>query len=90
MLHAEVDGDRFSEDEVIANSIITMVGGQETTTNLIGNGSSACCATPTELERLRDEPSLTAVGRRGAAALREPEPAHGAARARGRRARRTT
>jgi hypothetical protein len=38
LLAAEIDGDRFSEDEVIANCIITMVGGQETTTNLIANG----------------------------------------------------
>lgn len=38
MLDAEIDGDRLSEDEVVANVIVTMVGGQETTTNLIGNG----------------------------------------------------
>ena len=37
-MNAEVDGDRLTEDEVIANCIVTMVGGQETTTNLIGNG----------------------------------------------------
>ncbi len=35
---ADLDGDRFSEDEVVANAIITLVGGLETTTNLIGNG----------------------------------------------------
>jgi pimeloyl-[acyl-carrier protein] synthase len=35
---AEVDGDRLTEEEVVANVIVTMVGGQETTTNLIGNG----------------------------------------------------
>src|SRR5215471_3953327 len=35
---AEIQGDRLSEEEVIANCIVTMVGGQETTTNLIGNG----------------------------------------------------
>src|SRR5205807_5991078 len=35
---AEIDGDRLTEDEIIANCIVTMVGGQETTTNLIGNG----------------------------------------------------
>src|SRR5438552_6949329 len=38
LMNAEVDGDRFTEEEVIANCIVTMVGGQETTTNLIGNG----------------------------------------------------
>ena len=35
---AEVDGDRLTEEEIVANVIVTMVGGQETTTNLIGNG----------------------------------------------------
>ena len=58
MLHAEIDGDRFTEDEVIANCIITMIGGQETTTNLIGNGVLALLRHPDELERLRREPAL--------------------------------
>src|SRR5262249_42505047 len=37
-LRAEIEGQRFSEDEVLANAVITMVGALETTTNLIGNG----------------------------------------------------
>jgi cytochrome P450 len=55
---AEVDGDRFSEEEVIANVIVTMVGGQETTTNLIGNGLLTLLRQPDQLQRLRDEPEL--------------------------------
>ncbi len=55
---AEVDGDRLSEDEVVANLIVTMVGGQETTTNLIGNGLLTLLRHPGELERLREDPSL--------------------------------
>lgn len=55
---AEVDGDRLTEDEVIANVIVTMVGGQETTTNLIGNGLLTLLRNPEELERLRAEPAL--------------------------------
>src|SRR5438445_1668792 len=35
---AEIDGERLTDEEVVANTIVTMVGGQETTTNLIGNG----------------------------------------------------
>jgi cytochrome P450 len=58
LLTAEVDGDRFTEDEVIANVIVTMVGGQETTTNLIGNGVLSLLRHPDELGRLRDDPSL--------------------------------
>jgi cytochrome P450 len=57
---AEVDGDRLSEDEVVANVIITMVGGQETTTNLIGNGLLTLLRRPAELSRLRSDGSLMA------------------------------
>lgn len=49
---AEVDGDRLTEAEVVANSILTMVGGQETTTNLIGNGILTLLRHPAQLERL--------------------------------------
>jgi cytochrome P450 len=55
---AEVDGDRLSEDDVVANIIVTMVGGQETTTNLIGNGVLTLLRHPDELKRLRDDPAL--------------------------------
>jgi cytochrome P450 len=55
---AEIDGDRLSEEEVIANVIVTMVGGQETTTNLIGNGLLTLLRRPEELARLRAEPEL--------------------------------
>jgi cytochrome P450 len=58
LVHAEVDGDRFSEEEVIANTIITMVGGQETTTNLIGNGMLSLLRQPAQWERLKAEPAL--------------------------------
>ncbi|MDQ6778844.1 MAG: cytochrome P450 [Actinomycetota bacterium] len=55
---AEVDGDRLTEDEVVANVIVTLVGGQETTTNLIGNGLLALLRHPEEMERLRNDPAL--------------------------------
>ena len=57
-LTAEIDGDRFSEEEVIANTIVTMVGGQETTTNLIGNGILSLLRNPDQLERLQNDISL--------------------------------
>jgi cytochrome P450 len=53
---AEVDGDRLSEDEVIANLIITMVGGLETTTNLIGNGMLALLRHPDQWAALGNRP----------------------------------
>jgi cytochrome P450 len=58
LMTAEVNGDRLTEEEVIANCIITMVGGQETTTNLIGNGLVALLCHPEEMEKLRTTASL--------------------------------
>ncbi len=56
---AEIDGDRLTEEEIIANCIVTMVGGQETTTNLIGNGVLSLLRHPDQLQRLRDDLTLT-------------------------------
>lgn len=57
-LTAEIDGDRFTEEEIIANTIVTMVGGQETTTNLIGNGVLTLLRNPQELKRLKADLTL--------------------------------
>jgi hypothetical protein len=58
LLTAKVDGDSLTEEEVVANSIVTMVGGQETTTNLIGNGILALLRNPGPLQMLRSDLSL--------------------------------
>jgi len=58
LVEAEVDGERLSEDEVIANAIVTMVGGQETTTNLIGSGMLTLLHRPDKLAELRDRPEI--------------------------------
>lgn len=57
-LTADADGDRCTDEEIIANTIITMVGGQETTTNLIGNGVLTLLRHPEELARLKGDLSL--------------------------------
>jgi cytochrome P450 len=58
LVEAEVDGDRLTEDEVIANAVVTMVGGQETTTNLIGSGMLTLLRQPDKLAELRDRPEI--------------------------------
>ena len=58
LMTAEIDGDRLTEEEVVANRIVTMVGGQETTTNLIGNGVLTLLRNPGEMERLQEDQSL--------------------------------
>jgi len=58
LIEAEVDGERLSEDEVIANIVVTMVGGQETTTNLIGNGMLTLLRHPAKMAELKARPEI--------------------------------
>src|SRR6266699_1226851 len=58
LLTAEIDGDRLAEEEVVANTIVTMVGGQETTTNLIGNGMLALLRHRDQFEKLKGNLAL--------------------------------
>jgi len=58
LMTAEIGGDRLSEEEVISNCIVTMVGGQETTTNLIGNGVLSLLRNREQLVKLQQEVSL--------------------------------
>jgi cytochrome P450 len=58
MMAADVDGAKLTEDEIVANLIVTMVGGQETTTNLIGNGVLTLLRNPHAIDRLRADSSL--------------------------------
>jgi hypothetical protein len=58
LVNAEDEGDRLTEEEIVANVIITMVGGQETTTNLIGNGLLTLLRQPERMEELRAERDL--------------------------------
>lgn len=58
LLSSEIDSDRLTDEEVVANCIVTMVGGQETTTNLIGNGTLTLLRNPDQLQRLRSNPEI--------------------------------
>jgi hypothetical protein len=58
LMTAEVDGDRLTDEEVVATCIVTMVGGLETTTNLIGNGVLTLLRNPDEMRRLREDLTL--------------------------------
>ncbi len=60
LIEAEVEGSKLTLDEVVANLIVTMVGGQETTTNLIGNGLLSLLRWPDQLAKLDADRSLMA------------------------------
>ena len=58
LIHAEDEGDKLTETELIATVILLFVAGYETTTNLIGNGLRAFLLNPDQLDRLRQDRSL--------------------------------
>lgn len=58
LVQAEVDGGHLTEEEIIANSILTMIGGQETATNLIGSGLLTLLRHPEQMRMLEADPSL--------------------------------
>jgi cytochrome P450 len=55
---ASVDGAHLTEEEMVANCILTMIGGQETTTNLIGSGVLTLLRHPEQMRMLLDDPAL--------------------------------
>jgi cytochrome P450 len=58
LVAVEDDGDRLSEDELVATCILLLFAGHETTTHHLANGLAALLRFPSELERLRAAPSL--------------------------------
>jgi len=58
LVQAEEAGDRLSEAELFSIAILLLVAGNETTTNLIGNGLKALLENPDQLQKLRDNPAL--------------------------------
>ncbi len=58
IVQAEADGQRLTPDEALAFTVLLLVAGNETTTNLIGNGTLALARHPDQAARLRAEPSL--------------------------------
>lgn len=58
LVAAEEQGDRLSTEELLANAILLLMNGHETTTDAIGNGLLALLRHPDQLQHLRDEPAL--------------------------------
>ncbi len=58
MVEAEEAGDKLTTDELIANCVLLMFAGNETTTNLIGNGMLALLQNPEQLRMLQSDAGL--------------------------------
>ena len=58
LVQAEEQGDTLSETEMLNMLRLLLIAGNETTTNLIGNGMLALLRHPDQLQSLRDDPGL--------------------------------
>jgi cytochrome P450 len=58
MIAAEEQGDRLTEQELLATSVLLFFAGHETTVNLIGSGMRQLLLHPDQLQKLRDDPGL--------------------------------
>ncbi len=58
LVHMEDNGDRLTEDELVATCILLLFAGHETTTNHIANGLLSLLRFPRELEELRADDGL--------------------------------
>ena len=57
LVHAEVDGDRLTDDELVHESLLILIGGDETTRHVISGGMYQLLTNPDQKQKLLDDPS---------------------------------
>jgi cytochrome P450 family 142 subfamily A polypeptide 1 len=60
LVHAEIDGDRLDESSLIYESLLILIGGDETTRHVISGGMYELLRHPDQLQRLGADRSLLA------------------------------
>ncbi|GGM87219.1 cytochrome P450 [Dactylosporangium sucinum] len=58
LVRAEPDGDPLTHEEIVAQSIVMLFAGHETTTNLLANGMVAFARFPEQWRNIRKDPAL--------------------------------
>lgn len=58
LVHAEVDGERLDDEELVFETLLILIGGDETTRHVMSGGAYQLLVDRTRWERLRDDPSL--------------------------------
>ena len=58
LVHAELDGDRLADEEILQESLLILIGGDETTRHVMTGGLRALLEHPDQLRALREDPRL--------------------------------
>ena len=61
LIHAEIDGERLDDDALLQESLLILVGGDETTRHVISGGMEALLRHPEQYALLRREPARVTV-----------------------------
>jgi cytochrome P450 family 142 subfamily A polypeptide 1 len=61
LCHAEVEGERLDDESLVQETLLILIGGDETTRHVISGGMLALIANPAERARLTADPSPAAV-----------------------------
>ncbi len=61
LCHSEIDGEKLSEEEILQESLLILVGGDETTRHVMTEGTEALIRNPAERQKLVDDPSKITV-----------------------------
>jgi cholest-4-en-3-one 26-monooxygenase len=59
---AEIDGERLDDESIIQESLLILIGGDETSRHVMTDGMLALLEHPEQLAILRDDPATIAVG----------------------------
>lgn len=58
LVHARVDGDQLDDEELLQESLLILIGGDETTRHVISGGMAELLRHPEQRQRLADHPEL--------------------------------
>lgn len=58
LVHADIDGDQLADDEIVMESLLVLIGGDETTRQVTAGGMEQLLERPDEMRRLQNEPEL--------------------------------
>ncbi|MDJ0850216.1 MAG: cytochrome P450 [Myxococcota bacterium] len=61
LCHSEIDGEKLTEEEILQESLLILVGGDETTRHVMTEGTEALIRNPAERQKLVDDPSKITV-----------------------------
>jgi cholest-4-en-3-one 26-monooxygenase len=62
LVHAEIDGERLDDDSLVSETLLILIGGDETTRHVISCGMLALLDNPDQKQILTDDPSAIDTG----------------------------